>query len=628
MTRISSARVSRSVGGLRVAAVCAAVALAAAGCHSLEVTNPNDPDLQRALATGTDMEALMGGAFQKWFYGMTDIAPSVPASVMSDHYESAWGNWGMKLLGWEPRLYGIVNSTTDSYDDFREQYEEPWYNNYGALVAANLTLKAIANGTNIPGPVDASLNPMMIASARFIQGVTMANIALQFDSGYAFDETYDPAGPALKLVGRDSVERAALTKLDAAISLANGAATPWKIPNTFLNQKGADIWSNTMLAQVANTWAARLIADFPKNAAEDASLASRWATVLTYAQKGISSGTPFDLNSDGDGGNNWYNLYVAYGDEYQVYIRVNYRTVCLMDPAFWCHRPNNDEIGPIPQSADYRFNGDDVVGDNCISASAAEITYGYGSFCSDPSGYGGADYYWSTSSDEWTGYPASRGYWRFSHVANVRYSTYGYDMATCCIGTQPFVLAAENDLLWAEALVNTGGSMAAAAAHVNVTHNGRGHLTDVTGSLTAAQMINAINYEYGVELFATSPMVDWYVNRRRPNLGTVGPALHYYAVANDSDQTGWTPFGTGLQPNSVHLWAVPAKELTLLVEPIYTYGGPGVSEGVAPVGGSSLKRSIFGTTADGRVITGPGKFWDISNALIAQTKSMAKAMKR
>ena len=39
MNRISSARVSRSAGGLRV--VAALAFLVAAGCHSLEVTNPN-----------------------------------------------------------------------------------------------------------------------------------------------------------------------------------------------------------------------------------------------------------------------------------------------------------------------------------------------------------------------------------------------------------------------------------------------------------------------------------------------------------------------------------------------------------------------------------------------------------
>jgi hypothetical protein len=627
MLRISSARVSRSVGGLRVAATAAAVvAVMAAGCHSLEVTNPNDPDIKRALTTGTDLQSLLGGAYRNWFYGWTDYAPSLAASVMSDHWESAWGNWGMKLLGWEPRNYQITNLTTDAYDDFRQMMEEPWYNNYAALVSANLTIRALAGGAKIPGPIDSTSNPMMLGAARLVQGLALAGIALQFDSGYVFDEAYDasaqPPPTALKLVGRDSVERAALAKFDLAISLASGATTAWKIPATFLNQPGYN-WNNTQIAQVANTMAARLIADFPKNATEDATLSSRWAKVLSYASKGISSGTAFDMNSDGDGGNNWYNQYLSMGDEWQVYIRVNFRTTCLLDPTYWCHRPNNADVGLPPKTADYRFNGDDVVGDNCIAASTAGFSNGYGQYCTAPGGYGGADFFFSYDPNDWTGYPPSRGYWRFSHVAHVRYYYYSQDQNTPWLGTGPLLLAAENDLLWAEALVNSGGSAATAAAKINKTRVTRGHLPALTGAEGAAALINAINYEYGIELYGTSPMTDWMVQRRRPDL--VSP--HYYTAANDSNQTGWTPFGTGLQPATPHLTAPPAKELLLLGDPIYTYGGPTLPEGAAPVRGSGPAKSIFGTTADGRPILGPGRWSRIADSLIAAHRPVGRFLR-
>jgi hypothetical protein len=578
MARLFVPRVPRSAGRLRmVAAAVTLVALAAMGCHSLDVANPNDPDVKRALANGGDIESLLGGAFSKWFFGMTEEAPGLPTAVMADHYESAWGNWGMKLLGWEPRDYELTNSTTDAWDDFRQAIENPWYEYYGALVAANLTLNALSNGVPLPGPGagDTTDNAMVKAASTFIQGATLANVALQYDSGYAFDETYDPTGPALELVGRDSVKKTALRLLDKAITLASASGANWKIPATFLNQVGY-AWTNTQLAQVANTWAARLIADFPDSNSATQNSTADWAAVAAYASKGISSGTPFDMASTGDQ-NNWYNLYVGYGEESQVYIRVNFRTICLMDPNYWCHRPNNADVGLPPQSPDWRFNGDGVVGDNCVAATTAAYFNGYGQYCSDPSGYGTADFMFTYDPLDWTGYPASRGYWRFSHVGHVRYFDYGWDSNTYLLGKQPFVLAAENDLLWAEGLVRSGGDLALAAQKINNTRVTRGHLPAMTGSNTPQELLDAIAYEYGVELFATDPTVDWMFQRRS---GGINP--HYYDKANDSVATGWTPFGTGLQPHTPRLFPVPAKELLLLGKNIYTYGGPNNPEGASP----------------------------------------------
>jgi len=622
MVWISSPRVPRSVGGLRVAAALSF--LVAAGCHSLEVVNNNDPDLIRALAGGGDVQSLLAGGFKKWYLSLGDVAPSVTLDVASDHYESGWGNWGMRDLGWEPRDYPLINAHSDDWGDFREAIEEPWYNNYAALVSANLVLKALGNGVRIPGPVDSSANPMIRAAARFLQGAALSNIALDFDSGYAFDESYDPAGPATPLVGRDSVRRAALAKLDAAIGLASAAGANWAIPETFLNQIG-EAWTAAQLVKAANYWAARTLIYFPHNATEQTS--TDWAKVLSYASKGISSGTPFDLEIVGDGGTNWWwNDHMGIGTEFFNWIRVNVRVTCLLDPGLRCHRPNNGVDQPFPQSPDYRFNGSDVVGDNCIPQIPAGVITAadpgaYPNVCSTANGLGGADFvYLPTSGPTWANYPASRGYWRFSNLAFIRYFDNGWASWNYALGKLPFVLAAENDLIRAEALVRSGGSFATAAGLINTTRVGRGHLPALTGGETKQALLDAIVYERAIELFGAGPMIPWYDQRR------LAPAInpHYYTGPDDSVQTGWLPYGKGLQAGTPWLLPVPDQELQVIGHNVYTYGGSGNPEPTAP----QRAASIFGATRDGRVIVGPGRWVAIADSIIAANRARHRSLRR
>jgi len=629
MKWLSSSRVSRSAGGLRVVAALAFAA--AAGCHSLEVTNPNQPDVTRALSSGADVQSLLGGAFGNWYHSLVDVDPTMGIDVGADHLESAWGNWAMRYYGWEPRIYPFVNTHTDP-STWTPVGEEIWYNNYAALVSANLVLKALKNGIFIPGPApDSSSNPMARAAATFIQGVTMATVAMTYDSGYALDENTDVL--TVKLVGRDSVAAFALGKLDAAITLATGGT--WSIPENFLNQTG-EAWTATKLAQVANTWAARTLAYMPKVNTATASV--NWAKVLSYASKGISSGTRFNMEIVGDGPatpNAWWNDHEAYGNDFRLWARVSYRVVCLLDPAYLCHKDNNGIMGPMAQSADWRFSGDGVVGDNCVSPKVLSYThFTAGQQCTNPAAAaanGYADFIYDALNADWTTFAASRGYWRFSAFGYVRWLNEP-NPTDYAVGTFPFVLAAENDLLWAEAAARTG-DLATAATKINISRVGRGHLTAAAAGDGLAALLNDIIYERAIELFSTGDRVAWFDARRwAPDLPAA--TLHYYTVANDSNQTGWGPYGTGLQPGVPHLYPVPAQELTLLGDNIYSFGGvqaTATGQAGTPINpefavvarGSS---GIFGVGSDGRVITGPGVYNKIAAALMAdQVKSKRSA---
>ena len=73
----------------RIAALAASVgivALAGACKPDLNITNPNTPDVARAISSPGDVRNLIGGSFNTWFFGMqgTD-ARSLPRTRHVGH---------------------------------------------------------------------------------------------------------------------------------------------------------------------------------------------------------------------------------------------------------------------------------------------------------------------------------------------------------------------------------------------------------------------------------------------------------------------------------------------------------------------------------------------------------------
>lgn len=550
MIRLS--RLSRRAAKLRTLAL--ASVLLAAGCNTLDVQNPNDPDAGRALASGGDIQSLIGGAIANWYYSMQGEAPATTTATMADHFTSSWGNWGMRAYSGEPRV--ALNNSATEREDILQLFEGPWYKNYGALVSANLTIQALDNGLEIDEN-DPSATDMVRATATFLQGATLSNIALFFDKGYVVDETTDPATIAFGT--RAEVRDAALAKLDAAIALA-GAST-FQLPDNYLNITG---WTNTQLRQVANTVAARTIAYFARDGAENT--AANWAAVLTYASNGISSGTPFSPSITGDGAINWYDPYKTYMEDWVSWARVDMRVVCLMDPAQPCVHPNNTtEIGR-PVSADFRMTG----GGDTLAA----------------------DFNWHPASE--IPHNPARGLYHFSEVGHRRYDYHSVITDNYSLGVVPFMLAAENDLLWAEALIRTGGSTALAATKINNSRVTRGQLAPLTGAEGTPALLNAIFYERDVEMFGSAGVVPYYDMRRTDRIQAL-TARHF---------------------------PVPARELQVIEEAIYTFGGAGNPN--FSVARNPQRQPVFARFG-GRQVVGPGRLVDIADGMRQASLRSARA---
>ena len=251
--------------------------------------------------------------------GACDPCPGLATAVMADNMTMAFGNFGARFNGQEPRL--AYNNNSSVGDGFVAS--APYDALYGALGAANDGLSAIKRGVKVAVTTGAAdETPQFQAFAYLIQGLTLSCESLVFDKGFVVDEDTPSGGATLQAY--TAVNTAATAKFDKAIAAAAGQS--WTVPNSFT--PGMTLTAAN-LAKFANTMAARNIAYVPRTAAEAAT--TDWAKVLAYAEKGISTGTPLTLQITGDGGNLWYD-YLKYYGESESWVRTDQRVIQLMDP--------------------------------------------------------------------------------------------------------------------------------------------------------------------------------------------------------------------------------------------------------------------------------------------------------
>ena len=236
---------------------------------------------------------------------------------------------------------------------------------------------------------------------------------------------------------------------------------------------------------------------------------NKWSDILAKAEAGIQA----DFVVGGDG-NLWWDAYKYYGSE-EGWARVDYRVVAAMAENTPARFPT-DNSHPLaePVAIDARLTTD--------------MTY-----------------------MESIPFRANRGLYHYSHYDYSRYDHH-YPGAT---GAMPHILKAENDLIIAEALIRTNGDKQRAADLINATRVDRGGLAAITVGDGDAAMLDAIFHERFVELHLTGGGVPFYDRRRLPD-----------------DDGSFAPY-TGLQPGSFRQMPVPAKELNVLGEAIYTFGG-------------------------------------------------------
>lgn len=513
---------------LRSSLTLVAVAFAAACNPDLNVTNPNNPDITRVLAEPEDVVSLASGSVYSWYMGASFYRPSMALQVTADAATANFGNFGMRFNNVEPRIpFNNTGTCTSAGQDVCVAWN-PWSAAYGAIGAANGAKGAIDGGIALPG--DVSDQEKVMSTILFTQAASLTQVGLLFDRGFVVTAPVAGTLPTLKPYGE--VIDSAMVIWDELIALTNGKTWEWEAGWFPFADAPGNVMTAPLLNRVANTMAARALVLSARNPTENA--ATDWARVLTYADKGITGTGLTDIDFGIiDDYNIWYDLTKNYGN-FDSWTRVDQRLINRMDPDI----PSRfTAIGdqPVTTPNDNRLAAGNIA--DCGNANDIEdCIAGINNDYIDVRSVIGS---------------ASRGIFMQSTFYHRRWRENSFSVdETVNIGREAvYILAAENDLMIAEALVRTNTDLPRAAALINKTRVTRGGLTALTGAEGTPALLDAIDYERDVELLNTSGIVT-FADRRRFS-------------------TNW------FNPGTMRHLPIPAQELGTLGLPLYSFGGVG-----------------------------------------------------
>lgn len=537
------------------------LALVLAGaCNTLNIVDSNDPDKNRALSDPATVEEVGVGAFETWYltgqggFG-EDQNPGLTLSVMARSHVAMWNNYNIRFYtgctnaNWDvytTATFGTCGPQTEGpyfprvewqnnpASAQRTQIEAYWYGYYASLASANSVLSSIRNGLIIS---DSSNTKMVETMAVLTIALDWSSLAMNYDQAFIVD--YNTDLNTLQFSPAADVRDSAAAKFDEAIALAT--ANTFAVPGKFFGSPAVS-YDNVRIAQIANSAAARNLAYFPRNAAQNAAV--DWARVAGYASKGISSGgAPFTWTFHQDGCNTWCDFLKVWSNDVTT-MRIHTRVAHLMDPATqpdpWDITLNTNPNSPDKRLGDGTFRGDANYAATVLDANP------------DTTGNGGTDFVWVIGKEFGN---KTRGAWHQSAIGQVRYDSFpgcgDNPQGTGSPGVldAPYMLAAENDLIWAEALIRgTPQDLTTAANLINNSRVGRGGLTPATAG--DANLLDELLYEQDVELPGSNTAP--YYNQRRIDK---------------------------LEPLTPHEYPVPAKELGVLQLPLYTCGGANNPDG-------------------------------------------------
>lgn len=504
----------------------------AAGCADLDVTNPNDPDRELALASASDVEALISGGFSTWFFTTYDN-DLLALSTMSFQTSAPWNNFGMVPLSALPRN-NLVNDPADQYYNL---ISLPWTNNYRALAAVADGLRSIDDAsTGVAEDLGAERTLRARAFGRFVQGLAHANLAVLYDQGFVIDETTeltDAAGNPIpqEAVPYTSLMNAAIDYFAEAISLSQSDA--FTVPADWMSVEV----SSGQLARIAHSMRAAYRASLPRTP-EERSVVD-WEAVLADIDAGVTEDWIMDQAYP-----QWWNSFTGYA-AYPRWHQLAYPILGMADQSgnfqTWLATPIPDRH-PI------------LGGENMLIVTPDE-RYPQGSTVDEQKENPGSRWgipRWLAS--QWS--QPARGTWRWSWYYNFEY----FDYAVGSDETKPAVAMEEMTLLAAEANYWLG-DRATAADLVNVSRVGVGGLnpTDAVGTNTSCvprlpsgqcgDLLEMIKWEKRNETWLDGIVMNnsWYFDARRWG-------DHYK--------------GTALQ------FPIPARELQVLeMLPVYSFGG-------------------------------------------------------
>ncbi len=510
-------------------------------CADLAVVNLNNPDRERAISTPGDVQSLVLGGFRSWHAGVFNRAPYIAFNAMANEHAASWGNFGMNDMRRQPR------ETFDNDPSYSYSYVTSfaWNNFYSALSGIRDGLIAIDGGIEI-GENGADTQAT-VAFARFVQGMALGNLALNFDQAFILDENTDLENAQFEPY--QAVHAAAMQRLEEAIQLANSST--FSIAGVHV---GGFSMSSTQMAQLAHSMIAYYMVSNPRTPAERDAV--NWASVESHVNAGLQG--DWWIQGEGAGGSSvWGDWHKTYGGSWSTWSRMDVE---------W--------IGPADQSGEFQaWRATPVQLRNAIIIDTPDRRIMGPGGVQDPGLY--ADFEGVNSS----AFRPERGTYSFSDYRDQRHDEYGDNMDTVYSIMSP----ADMDFIKAEAIFRQGGRTAEVLALINTYRVGN-------GELPAAEADGAQGDANCVPKSPTGACGDlWDVLKYEKRIET----YHYMGAVAFFDDRGWGDLITG---TPIHL-PVPGGELLVLLMDIYSFGGVG-GTGAAPVSGFGFDLTLDDITPE------------------------------
>ncbi len=520
MTRLSKFR--------RVGPIAAAVPLISlVACLDLTVPNNNNPDRLRATATPGDVESLIASTYQTWWPRVYGTSPTIMWSQLAYEFISPFVDFGQQDNAIEPRAQ-YNNTTVYTRADISSG---TWLTLYGVISQVNDGLQAIDRGVKI-GTNGADTKRAQ-AFGKFMQGLSTGYLALMYDRAVILTEKTDvDTLTTPTYTPYPQVMAAAIAMLRESIVLAD--ANTFTLPNVGWIPGLA--YTNKDLSRLAHTYIARFSAYVARNAAERAAV--NWAAVITEADAGITT----DFAPIG--------IPLVFSDQYKQRA-ARLRTVIPSDYM----RGNGWLVGPADSTDAFKTWAAQLVDVRTAFQVRTQDRRIQG-----PTGVGSKGKYFGYDS-RISFYSAARGLYNASFYAFYRYGT-GTSYES---GPLVAITRTELDLLKAEALVRLNRA-AEAIPLINKSRVANGELPviDINGPTNVAGCVP---------------------RRHTGECGSLWDALKYEkrieGAGVDGQVAMWDARGWGtLAANSFVHFPIPGRELEIIRQPIYSFGGGGA--GSAP----------------------------------------------
>lgn len=471
-------------------------------CEDLVVEDLNNVGLAEVLGDPDKMAAYVEGTAYDFWKATEWSWPTFALACAGETLSSSYTNYGSQDMNLIPRA-PFANTTTYSFNDINVV---PWqYLNTGIVKVNNIfaIIETDFGGAVIDSEGNDITNRIK-ASGYLGRALNLGHLGLIFDKAYIIREGTE-----------DIVFSPWNEVIDAAIEDLENCITIAQSDNSVIFDGFNGVTLNaSQMVELSHF----LIAYYEALQARDEDDVNNlvdWNVVKTHAQNGLS----FTFNVMADGGNDWWTRILQRGQR-PTSARTAQRMIKMMNPSKTDAEvpyPWPDGVNTLPQITD----PDDA---------RLDIDWAY-----EPS----------------IPFPVARGYWYFSTYSYIRYDYYNQSASN---GPIPIFTPHENDLLYAEALIRTGGDKGIAASIINETRVTRGGLTPMTAGDSDADLLYAITYERLVE-HSWEGFAGGFFYRRI----TTAPDLK-------------------LTPGQFYHLPIPAYELEIVGSPIYTFGGVGNEE--------------------------------------------------